>query len=108
MKVSYEGIGQMVVTAELSGEVRAGAPVAFTDNQTVSAASGKFDGVLLSARAGYGAVAVRGFCKLPCTGAVALGRVKLVAEADGTVKTGTAGNEVLVVAVENNEATILL
>lgn len=110
MNISYEGSGQLVVTAKLSGEAEIGAAVQFCENATVSAAvSGAApEGVIVSKRGELAAVAVRGFVSLPADSTVSTGLCALVSDGAGGVTADASGAVRLVVSVDNGIATILL
>lgn len=110
MNISYEGSGQLVVTALVSGDAEIGAAVQFTDSGTVAAAvSGKApEGVIVSKRGDYAAVAVRGFVSLPADSSVSVGQCKLVCDADGGLTADADGAVLLVVSIEHGIATCLL
>lgn len=110
MNISYEGSGQLVVTALVSGEAEIGAAVQFTDNAAVTAAvSGAApEGVIVSKRGDYAAVAVRGFISLPADSSVSVGLCKLVCDGNGGVTSAADGSAFLVVSIDNDMATFLL
>ena len=108
MKVSFEGIGEKVITFynKAQGGAAAGDPVCIAANATVGKASAgvKFFGVAIAAAEDFAAVQTGGFVQLPYTGtAPALGFVSLSADGNGGVKTPGAGDkfgEYLVIDVD--------
>jgi len=104
-KVSFEGIGETVVTFLAQGEIQAGQAVKVSGDSTVAAcaAGEKFCGVAAApVKDGCVAVQVGGFAQLKCAdGAVTVGYEALVADGNGGVKkagSGEEGREFLVVA----------
>lgn len=98
MKVSFEGMGEQVVTFEAvtsgSGAVQAGKPVVMTANGQVGAApeAGAAPvGVALSVRGGYAAVQVAGYVTLPCDSSLAVGCQNIALDADGNVTAAVSG-----------------
>lgn len=115
MKVSFEDIGQVLVTCQAGDGVAVGGVVKMSGNGTVApcAAGERFCGVALSlAKDGCAAVQVKGFVTVPCTDTkVVPGWAALTADGDKGVKTagsGDKGAEVLVVSVENGCAVVCL
>ena len=115
MKVSFEDIGQVLVTCQTEGNVTAGGVVKVSRNGTVApcAAGERFCGVALSlAEDGCAAVQVKGFMTVPCADSkVVPGWVALTADGTGGVKSAGAGDksaEVLVMSVENGSAVVCL
>jgi hypothetical protein len=112
MKVSYEGIGEVVATFRVGAGVQAGQVVKMDDNGKVAGCNvgDRFCGVALAPVQGYGAVQVGGFAAVKYSGAApAVGFVTLAADGQGGVKTDAAnGAEVLVVAVDTSAATAVI
>ncbi|MBP8640808.1 MAG: hypothetical protein KBI01_07925 [Oscillospiraceae bacterium] len=105
MKVSFEGIGESVVTFYNNKTTAAigGAPVKMSGNGEVSACSDgdKFFGAALACDADFAAVQTDGYFELGYTGsAPAVGFVKLVSNGAGGVKAAETGGEFLVVDVD--------
>lgn len=105
MKVSFEGMGEQVVTFEAvttgSGAVTAGKPVVVTGNGTVSATSKAGDipaGVALSVRGGYAAVQVAGYVTLPCAASLTVGYQHIQLDASGKVAAAATGGRGALVA----------
>ena len=116
MKVSFEGMGEQVVTFEAetsgSGAVTAGKPVVVSENGKVSAASKSGDipaGVALSVRGGYAAVQVAGYVTLPCDGALTVGYQHIELDEEGKVQhASTGGRGVIVTDVTDGVCGLIL
>lgn len=112
MKVSFEGIGESVVTFYNDSENAApeGAPVAMSGNGQVSkcADGARFFGVSLACVDGFAAVQTQGYIRLKYSGtAPEVGFGKLSADAVGGVKTDAAnGREFLIVDVDTGDKTL--
>lgn len=111
MKVSFEGIGESVVTFYNNKVAAAagGVPVKMSGNGEVSACSDgdKFFGAALACDADFAAVQTDGYFELGYTGtAPAVGFVKFVSNGAGGVKTAETGREFLVVDVDTVSKTI--
>ena len=115
MKVSFEEIGQVLVTCQAGDGVAVGGVVKMNGNGTVApcAAGERFCGVAVGLEEdGCAAVQVKGFVTVPCADStVAPGWAALTADGTQGVKTagsGDKGGEVLVVSVENGSAVVCL
>lgn len=115
MSVSFEDIGQVLVTCKAGDGVAVGGVVKMSGNGTVAgcAAGERFCGVAVSlSEDGYAAVQVKGFVTVPCADSkVVPGWAALTADGAKGVKTadsGDKGGEVLVVSVENDTAVVCL
>ena len=112
MKVSYEGIGEVVATFQVGAGVKAGPVVKMGDSGKVDGCNvgDRFCGVALAPVQGYGAVQVGGFAAVKYTGdAPAVGFVKLAADGQGGVKVDAAnGGEMLVAAVDGAAGTAVI
>lgn len=116
MKVSFEGMGEQVVTFEAAttgaAAVTAGKPVVITENGTVSASSKTGDvpaGVALSVSGGYAAVQVAGYVTLPCAAALTVGYQHIQLDASGKVTAATTGGRgALVLHVEDGVCGLIL
>lgn len=116
MKVSFEGMGEQVVTFEAetsgSGAVAAGKPVVVSANGKVSAASKSGDvpaGVAVSVRGDYAAVQVAGYVTLPCAGSLTVGYQHIQLDASGKVTAAsTGGRGVLVTDVNDGVCGLIL
>lgn len=106
MKVSFEGIGESVVTFYNSATAgaAAGEPVKMTDNGEVGACGSgdKFIGLALTAEGEYCAVQTKGYAQTVYSGtAPAVGYAKLSGNGSGGVKSDAAnGREILVIDVD--------
>ena len=92
--LSYEGIGAVVATFEVSGTVKLGQVVKLTGSGQVGLCSAgeAFFGVALEPRAGIAGVQVKGFVTVKGTG-LAVGSATLVADGNGGVKAAAADEE---------------
>lgn len=111
MKVSFEGIGESVVTFYNSKTAAAGAgvPVKMSGNGEVSvcAEGERFFGVALACDPDFAAIQMNGYVELGYTGtAPAVGFAKLVSNGAGGVKTAETGREFLIVDVDTVSKTI--
>ena len=105
MKVSFEGIGESVVTFYNSKTAAAGAgvPVKMSGNGEVCACADgdRFFAAALACDTDFAAVQTGGYVKLAYSGtAPAVGFAKLVSNGDGGVKLAETGGEFLVVDVD--------
>ena len=106
MKVSFEGIGESVVTFYNDGESGAGAgvPVKMSGNGEISVCQDgdRFFGVALANEGDFAAVQTGGFVQLPYTGtAPGVGFATLAADGAGGVKAvTTGGGEFLVIEAD--------
>ena len=115
---SFEDIGAVVATFQVSGEVKGGQVVKVSASRTVApcTAGDKFCGVALEPRAGGAAVQVKGFVTVSCTGTLTPGWAVLAADGKGGVQTAAAGAddeppvgvEVLVVSADTGSAVLCL
>lgn len=113
MKVSFEGIGEVMATFTAKSGLEDGMVCKVTAGGEAGAcgAGERFCGVAQYVDDGLAAVQVGGFTEVPYSSAVAVGYVKLVADGYGGVKTDAAnGAEYLVVDVDGvgKVATVLL
>lgn len=112
MKVSFEGIGESVVTFynDDTNGAGAGAPVKMSGNGEVSAcgAGERFFGVALANEGDFAAVQTGGYVQLSYSGtAPAAGYVQLAADGDGGVKVvTTGGGEFLAFEVDEANKTV--
>lgn len=105
MKVSFEGVGESVVTFYNSKTAAAGAgvPVKMSGNGEVSACADgdRFFGVALACDTDFAAIQTDGYVELVYTGsAPTVGFTKLVSGGGSGVKTAETGGEFLVVDVD--------
>ena len=115
---SFEDIGAVVATFQVSGEVKGGQVVKVSASRTVApcTAGDKFCGVALEPRAGGAAVQVKGFVTVTCTGTLTPGWALLAADGKGGVQATAAGAddeppvgvEVLVVSADTGSAVLCL
>ena len=112
MKVSYEGIGEVMATFQAATGVAGGQVVKMSDSGKVAACSAgdRFCGVALTPVADYAAVQVSGFAEVRYTGTKpAVGFARLAADGAGGVKVdATNGGEVLVIAVDSTATTAVI
>ena len=112
MSISYEAIGQVMVTCLAEDDVVAGQVVKMDDNDTVAAcdAGDAFCGVAGEvSEDGFVAVQVKGFLTVSTTGTLTLGWVNLAADGKGGVKKVTSGGvAALVVSASDTGAVICL
>ena len=111
MKVSFEGIGESVVTFYNSKTAAAGAgdPVKMSGSGEVSvgADGDRFFGAALACDDDFAAVQTGGYAQLVYSGtAPAVGFAKLVSNGDGGEKLAETGGEFLVVDVDTVSKTI--
>mgnify|MGYP000913796035 FL=1 len=111
MTVSFEGIGEKIVTFYNSdtASAAAGLPVKMSGNGQVCAcaAGDRFIGVAAAADSSFAAVKNAGYVKLPYTGsAPAVGFAKLAAAGNGAVTDAETGGEYLVVDVDTAGETV--
>lgn len=110
MKVAFNGFNEQTATFETSGTVNAGEPVMISDNGTVSAANGAFCGICVGTRAGYAAVQLGGYIRVPYSGTLSVGFAPLVGNSGKIKSDSTNGRNILVVDVDttNHYAGIIL
>ena len=101
-KVSFEEIGALTATFHVQDGVAAGQVVKTADGGTVGpcSANDRFCGVAGAVEDGFAAVQLRGFARVPYTGAVAVGWNKLAADGKGGVTPYVSGWDHLVVEKE--------
>ena len=112
MSVSFENIGQVIVTCQTEGAVADGAMVKMAANDTVMicADGEKFCGQAIHvAEDGMAAVQVKGFAEVDCADStMAAGWVKVAADGNGGIKAAENGHEILVMNVMGGKAVICL
>jgi hypothetical protein len=111
VKVSFEGIGESVVTFYNNKALNAsaGIPVKMSGNGEVCACADgdRFFGVSLACDSDFAAVQTSGYIKLGYTGAApSVGFAKLAADGAGGVKSSGTGGEFLVVDIDTVNKTI--
>ena len=111
-KLGYEGIGEVVVTAAMSGEMERGIPVCLEGSGAVRpcGAGEVFCGIAQGGRGGWGAVQVKGFVSVACSGALNVGWAEVAADGEGGVCQSEGGLKVLVMQTdpEGKRAVICL
>ncbi len=115
MKVSFEGIGEKVVTFEAESEGKAavipGSAVTLSANGKVSACTKAGDipaGVALSVREGFAAVQIGGYVKLPCAAGLTAGYQQAAMDADGKLAAASTGRGMLVTDVNGGVCGVIL
>jgi len=114
MSISYEEMGQVVVTCKADENVNEGCVVCMDENDTVTAcAAGKgVCGVALHVSGdGYAAVQIKGMVSVACASGVKPGLLKITAQDGVSIKAaGEAdeGRDVLVMNVKDSMAVICL
>lgn len=109
MKVSFEGVGEQVLSFMKASGVEKGSLVKLSANATVAkcAAGDNFAGVCIKADDSFADVKTAGYVELGYTGtAPAVGYAKLTADGDGNVKTADTGREYLVINVDSAAAVV--
>lgn len=109
MKVSFEGVGEQVLSFMKASGVEKGSLVKLSANATVSkcAAGDNFAGVCIKADGSFADVKTAGYVELGYTGtAPAVGYAKLTAAGDGKVKTADTGREYLIINVDSAAAVV--
>lgn len=109
MNVSFEGIGEQVVSFKASGSLKAGQLCAVKANATVSpcADGDKFAGVCIASDGGFAEVKCAGYVELGYSGAApAFGYTKLAAAGDRYVKASADGRECLVVKIDEPRSVV--
>lgn len=104
MNVSFNGIGEMTATFEVSGSVKAGQAVKLVGNGKVGACSALKDvpvGMAVKVQDGYAAVQVKGYMKLPAATGLTVGYHMVSTTAAGAVQSGTEGRPAMVLDVES-------
>ena len=109
MKVSFEGIGEQVVSFAADGTVK-GAFVKMSDNGEVTACSAEdnFIGFCIDEDNGFASVLTHGYIKCAYTGedAPAVGYGLLTADTDGKVTASEDGREYLILEVDTTAETV--
>lgn len=113
MKIGYEDIGQVTVTMEAAGTVKAGMTVSLSGNGTVTVCPDgtAMCGVVRNVRNGAAAVQLSGFATVGYSGttAPAVGWNKLAGDGNGKVKVDSAnGRDMLVTDVDEAAKTAVL
>lgn len=108
--ISYEGIGEVVVTVSMEKQLKAGSVVHILDNDVAGPCEDGevFCGVALKVGGGIGSMQVKGFVCVPYTGEMKLGWMNLVANGEGGVRPGENGLQVLVAQLNAEEQTAMI
>jgi len=110
MNISFEGIGQNVVTFMCEDDAVGGCTVKVSSDKTAAkCADGDiFTGVAChNAENGAAAVVINGYVTVPYTGAApAYGYVTVAADANGGVKAASVGRNVIVCEVDTANALV--
>ena len=109
MKVSFEGVGEQVLSFVKASDVEKGSIVKMSANATVAkcAAGDNFAGVCIKADDSFADVKTAGYVELGYTGsAPAVGYAKLTAAGADKVKTADTGREYLVIKVDSSAAVV--
>ncbi len=104
MNVSFDGIGEKIVTFEAASGVEAGAMVKMSGAGTVAACAAKNDvpiGKVLQVRGGICAVQTAGYMKLPCASGTVVGFGLFALGEDKKLASGTSGRPGFVVDVDS-------
>lgn len=110
-KISYEGVGEMVVSIGMTEEVTPGEVVRMLDNDLACpCADGElFCGVALKADKVCGSMQVKGFVTVPYSGeSMAVGWMKLAANGMGGVRVNDNGIPMLVVCKDEDAMTAVI
>ena len=109
MKVSFEGIGEQVISFAAASGLTKGVFVKMSANGTVTACSAGdgFAGYCIESEGGFAEVKTHGYMKCPYTGtAPSVGFGILVADAGGKVKSAQSGTAYLIVEVDTTAGTV--
>ena len=105
MKVSFEGVGEQVLSFEKASGTEKGVFVKVSANNTVAADN--FAGYCIDTADGFAVVKTHGYIEVGYTGtAPAVGFAKLAADVGGKVKKADTGREYLVIKVDSTAATV--
>ncbi len=111
MNVAFNGIGADIGTFEVNGTVKPGQAVKIAGNGQVAACAADGDvpiGAALDVNHGYAAVQLGGYVRLPAASSLTVGCRLVVTDANGALKSGTAGRQALVVDVGNGVCGVIL
>lgn len=109
MKVSFEGVGEQVLSFEKASGTAKNVFVKVSANNTVAACSAgdNFAGYCIDTDDSFAVVKTHGYIEVGYTGtAPTVGYAKLAADADGKVKKSDTGREFLVIKVDSTAATV--
>lgn len=105
-KVSYDGIGAMVATFNVSESVLAGTVVKMEECCSVApcGAGETFVGVVFDCESPLAAIQLEGFVTLSCEGVIGLGYVTLVGDGNGGVRASGDGEGHTCLVVDNEDS----
>lgn len=109
MKVSFEGVGEQMLSFEKASGTAKNVFVKVSANNTVAACSAGdvFAGYCINTDDSFAVVKTHGYIEVGYTGtAPAVGYAKLAADACGKVKKSDTGREYLVIKVDSTAATV--
>lgn len=110
MNISFEGIGQNVVTFMCEDDVKGGCAVKVSSDKTAAKCEDGdiFAGIACcDAEGGAAAVVIGGYVTVPYTGAApAYGYVTVAADATGGVKTADNGRNVIVCEIDTANSLV--
>ena len=109
MKVSFEGIGEQVISFAAASGLTKGVFVKMSASSTVTACSSGdgFVGYCCAAEGGFAEIRTHGYMKCPYSGtAPSVGYGILVADAGGKVKSAQSGASYLIVDVDTTAGTV--
>lgn len=111
MDVSFNGVGEQVVSFEAAAGVQPGGAVKLSDNGTVApcAAGDVVCGTAVTVRGGIAGVMISGYCRLSYSGDTvpAVGYQLIAADGSGGVKiVTTGGRQLLVTDVDATAKTV--
>lgn len=107
--IIYDGIGEVCATCQVSDYVFDGCVVSLDEEGCIlcSAEGEQFVGVAKAPRNRYTTVQFKGFATVGYTGTLSLGWNTLVADANGGVKTASAGVKALVVKINDDGTAVI-
>lgn len=111
MNVSFDGIGEVTATFEVSGSVKPGQAVKLVGNGKVGVCAADKDvpaGVAVKVHDGYAAVQVKGYVRLPAAAGLTVGHQLVTITATGAVQSGTTGRPALVLDVESGACGLII
>ena len=109
-KISYEGVGELVVSIGMTEEVKTGAVVRMLDNDLVCPCEDGelFCGVALKSDGICGSMQVKGFATVPYSENMNVGWMNLVANGMGGVRVDEKGIPKLVVCKDEDAMTAVI
>ena len=110
MKVSFEGIGEQVISFEAASGTQKNEFVKISANNKVAncSADDVFAGYCINTEAGFADVKTHGYIEVPYTGTTAptVGFATLTAAGSGKVQADEDGREYLVIKVDSTNAVV--